>query len=232
MKRLLWTLYTDLRLQFRNGFPYATAVAATLSILALRQLDGRGLDWLLPIMLLINLITNSFYFVGGLVLLEKGEGTLQAQVITPLRRHEYLASKVISLSLLSLAESLAIVAFGRVPSYRLLPLAAGVVLAAALYVLGGFLVVSRYRSINEYLLPSTLYVAALSVPAIQYFGIGQGWWLYLHPIQAPLLLLQAAFAPLEPWQVVYGLAYGMAWTLLGFYVCRRAFQRFVVAAEG
>ena len=90
MRRLVATLGTDVRLQFRNGFYYA--VAFILVIFAFLATQLRDLDWspwLAPV-IFGNLITATYFFIAGLVLLEKAEGTLEAQVVTPLRVWELL----------------------------------------------------------------------------------------------------------------------------------------------
>ncbi len=109
MTRLLVTAAWDARLQLRNGFYYATGIMVLFWIVLLRLLPEHVLRPLMPPLVLGNLIINTYYFVGGLVLLEKREGTLEAQVVTPLRTWEYLAAKVATLALLSLAENLLIV---------------------------------------------------------------------------------------------------------------------------
>lgn len=45
-----------------------------------------------------NLPLATFFFIAGLVLLEKGEGTLEAQIVTPLTAGGYLASKILTLT--------------------------------------------------------------------------------------------------------------------------------------
>ncbi|MDQ3310292.1 MAG: ABC transporter permease, partial [Gemmatimonadota bacterium] len=60
-------------------------------------------------------------------------------------------------------------------------------------------------------------------------GQWEHWLLYLHPLQAPLLLLRAAFVPVEGWQVVYSVTYGVACVALAYLWSRQAFARFVVA---
>jgi fluoroquinolone transport system permease protein len=232
MKRLFATLVCDIRLQFRNGFYYAAAFVTVVMALLLNQVRMFDLALLLPIFVLGDIQVNTFYFVGGLVLLEKGEGTLAAQVVTPLRTGEYLAAKVGTLSLLALIESLIIVTAAYGPGFAVLPLVAGVVLLAVLYVLYGFVVVARYDSINSYLMPSAVYTAVLSLPLVDYLGLWQSWLFYLHPIQAPLLLLRAAFKPVAAWQLVYGVLYGVLWIGLMYLASRRAFDRFVIEREG
>lgn len=232
MSRLLATVRLDLRLQFRNGFYYAVAFVLVCWIVVLTQLPTIDWGYLFPPLVLGNLSMVSFYFIGGLVLLEKGEGTLEAQIITPLDDREYLASKVITLTALSLIENVVIVAMAYGMPRDPLALAAGITLAAVIYSLLGFVVVARYDSINEYIFPSVVYVTALSLPFLSYFELWASWLMYLHPLQAPLILMKAAFQPIEPWQWVYGLFYPALWIGPLFVWCRRTFRRFVIASEG
>jgi hypothetical protein len=59
-KRLYNTMLWDVRLQFRNGFYYATLVVAVVSTVLLRQLPQDTLAWVLPIFVLGNLLMNGF----------------------------------------------------------------------------------------------------------------------------------------------------------------------------
>ncbi|MBE7555182.1 MAG: ABC transporter permease [Anaerolineales bacterium] len=232
MKRLSATIICDVRLQVRNGFYYAAGFVALFWVLTLSQVPVENLGGFMPVFILSNLLINTFYFIAGLVLLEKGEGTLMAQVVTPLRAWEYLASKVITLTGLSLLENLLIVGLGYGLNFNLLPLLIGMSLATTLYSLVGFVAVSRYDSINEYLFPSFLYTLVFIPPFLPYMGLGESWLFYLHPLQAPLLLTKAAFQPVTTWQWLYGLLYAGLWIGLFLGWSRQAFAQFVVAAEG
>ncbi|MBK8985611.1 MAG: ABC transporter permease [Chloroflexi bacterium] len=228
MTRLQATVLCDARLQFRNGFYYASLVIVVVCIGLLSQIPTQYLTWIFPVVILSNLVVGTFYFLGGLVLLEKAEGTLTAQIVTPLRQGEYLAAKVLTLTALAILENGAftLYAFGRGVDW--LPLLLGVALTSGLFCLFGFLVVVRYDSINEYLLPSMAYTAAASLPMIAYLMQWDSWLVYVHPWQAPLVLLQAAWQPIAAWQWTYGLGYSLLWLALLFWACRRAFYRFVV----
>jgi fluoroquinolone transport system permease protein len=232
MRRLLATLTCDVRLQFRNGFYYAAAFVVALWILLVSQLPALDWGWLLPAVVLNNLVISTFFFLAGLVLLEKGEGTLEALIVTPLRRGEYLVSKAATLAGLALLENFAIVASLAGLRFGALMLAVGTVLAAWIFCLLGFLAVIRYTSINEFLLPSMLYVTLLFVPLLPFFGIIESPLFYLHPLQAPLVLLESAFRPIETWQAVYGLMYSALWIGLLHRLARQAFDRFVVPGMG
>lgn len=232
MKRLWATLRNDVRLQWRNGFYYAAAVILALFFLLLAQLPPADLQWLLPVVIVNNLVVNGFYFVAGLVLLEKGEGVLQAQVITPLRPLDYLASKVFSLALLSLLENglLLLLLLGATVSAGWLLL--GILAGTAFFTLAGFLAVVRYEALNEYLLPSLLMVTVLTLPLLTYFGVGDAAifssLVYLHPLQAVLLALRAATgATLQAWQTVYILLYTGAFMLVALRLAQAAYERFV-----
>lgn len=231
MTRLVATIGLDVRLQARNGFYYAVLVVLAAWLAVLTRIDG--VDWrpVLPAIVFGNLVMVSFYFVAGMVLLEKVEGTLEAQVVTPLADWEYLGSKVVTLTGLSLLEQAVVVGAAVGSEFGPLALSAGIVLAAALYTLVGFMAVARYDSINEYLFPSAVYVVAVSLPLLDYFGIWESWVMYLHPFQAPLVLLGAAFRPVAVWQVVYGILYALVWITVLVQLDRRAFARFVVARE-
>ncbi len=232
MKRFLATLEWDIRRQYRNGFYFVSAFVAVLFTLMLRQLGE--VDWSIwwPAILLENLVINAFYFMAGLVLLEKGEGTLEAQVVSPLRSGEYLAAKVASLFILSAAESVLMIAAVSGPGFNWIWMLLGIGFMVAIYATYGFFVVARYDSIGEFILPSAVWTMGFSLPLLGYFDLWSHWSLYLHPMQAPLLLLQAAFEPLAPWQLVYGVLYAGLWAGVGYLVSRRAFYRFVITKEG
>lgn len=228
MKRLFATIRIDIRLQYRNGFYFAAAFVAIISVFVLRWLALSNLGYLLPALVFSNLLINTFYFISGLILLEKGEGTLEAQIITPMRSWEYLASKVITLSLLAIMENFFIVIFAFGFNFDFFLLAIGLLLVSIIYCLFGFIVVIRYESINEFLFPSFIYTLVLPLPMLYYFEIWQHAVYYLHPVFAPFLLLAAAFQPIEIWQGIYGLLYSFLWIGILFYFSQRAFYRFVI----
>ncbi len=230
--RFLRTVANDVRLQFRNGFYYASAFVAVVLVLFLYQLTSVDLRPWWPAIILENLIINAFYFMAGLVLLEKAEGTLEALVVTPLRAWEYLASKALSLGLLSLAETLVVVVLIQGLGFHWGWLVLGLLLQIGIFALYGFFVVARYDSISEFLLPSILWTLGYSLPLLYYFDLWRTPLMFLHPMQAPLVLLQAAFQPVPSWQLVYGLLYGGLWLALSLWAARRAFRRFVIRKEG
>jgi len=232
-KRIVSSLRWEVALQFRNGFYYAVGFILAFWVLLFTQLPQLDLRTILPGLLLGNLLVTTFYFMAGLVMLEKGEGSLEARVVTPLRSGEYLLVKVLALSLLVLAENLVIAALFSDFRFALLPLALGLLLSGAIFSLTGFLAVVRYHTINEFLLPSMPYTLLLMLPLLDFFGVFPQQMLrllfFLHPVQAALVLLEGGFRPLSGWEWGYGLCYSLAGVMVLFGLCRRAFRRFVTA---
>jgi fluoroquinolone transport system permease protein len=225
MRRLAWSLACDVRVQFRNGFHAAAAFVAAFWILGLARVPDAALDGVLAAFVLSNLFIGTFYFVAGQVLLEKMEGTLSMADVTPLRPHEYLAAKAGSLILLAMLENGLIVLAARGADFRVLPLLAGIAAAGALLTLAGFAAVSRYGSINEFLFPSFLITLAFAPPFLPYLGLERSPWYLLHPLQAPLTLLEAAFRPVGAAGIPYGAGYSLLWTAIALAPCKRAFER-------
>lgn len=225
MSRLGATVLVEARLQWRNGFYYASAFAVVASIVALRWLQANAIDLLLPVVIFENVMLNSFYFVAGVILLEKAEGTRAVLVVTPLRRVEYIGSKVLTLAALSLVESLLISAGVQGVALPTLPLAAGIALSSALFTLFGIALVAPYSAINEFIMPSVVYTMLLSLPLLGWFGIGAAWWWLWHPLQGPLDLMSARTTPLSTGRAAYALLWPALWLAPVYLWSRRALQR-------
>lgn len=232
MNRLLSTARWDVSLQYRNGFYFVSAITAVFMVVLLKQFPGVDFGYWWPAIITGNLTVNSFYFMAGIVLLEKGEGTLEAQIVTPLRPWEILGSKVLTLGLLSLFETLTMIVIVQGVNFNWFLLVTGIVLYIAMLALYGFIVVARYDSINEFLLPSVAWTMGFSLPLLYYFDVWRSWIMFLHPLQAILILLQAAFTSVPTWQIIYGFAYSILWTGIVMALSLRAFRKFVVVKEG
>lgn len=231
LRRLTATLRRDTLLQWRNGFYYAGGFFILVwgALLSLApdpsRLDPGGV---MPALLCLNLVLTTFYFVAGMVLLEKAEGSLQALVATPLRDAEYLASKAATLTLLGAVESLVILlpVFGLPRSWG--GLLAGVLLLGVFYTLLGFAFVARYDAVNTFLIPSVGMILFLMLPLLDHFDLAAHPAWLLHPVQPFLALLRAAFEPASAFDWAYGLLGSLGWTAAAALTARRRFHRFVL----
>lgn len=231
MNRLRAVTRLDVLLQWRYGLYYAAAFVALVWVAALRQLPQTALDVGVPLIIFVDLAAIGFYFIAGMVLFEKGEQTLAALVVTPLRFGEYIASKLTTLTLLALVVSLAVAVASYGLGFNLALLAAGVALTSLITLLVGFVTVAPYRSISRYLLPSQLYLLPLILPLAVYLLPDLPVW-YLLPTYGSLLMLQGAFTSITLGQLIYALVYQAVWIVGLLWLARRAFRRHVVARQG
>lgn len=233
MNRLAATLALDVRLQFRNGFYYAGLfvilfLAAILYFLVPQEYMG----FAIPVFLVASLQGTTFYFIAGLILLEKGEGTLEGIVVTPLRPTEYLTSKLSTLTLLALLENVAVIGLVYGFQARWGWLVCGIVLMSLQYILAGIIMATRYDSLTDFLFPSIVCILFLELPLLHYFHIWPVSIFYLCPLQAPLLLLRDGFEPISVPDRVYAVIYSALWTAIGFRWAEERFKRFVIRKEG
>lgn len=232
MSRVGATIALDARRQVSEGFYLAAVVVAGIGGFALHLVGDVAWDRWWPPLLMGNLVVTAFYFAAALVLLERREGTLEAQVVTPLRPAEYLAAKVVSLAVLCFLEAGILVVAVSGPRLLWPVFALGIALLATVYVLYGFVVVSRYDSVTDFLLPSAAWTMLFSLPYLGWFGLVDPVWFWWHPLQPAMWLIGAAWTPLTPWQWVYVLVAGAVWVTIGFGVAARRFDRFVIATGG
>ncbi|MBC8402474.1 MAG: ABC transporter permease [Candidatus Marinimicrobia bacterium] len=232
MKSLISTVVKDVRLQVRYGFYFATVFVAIIYIAIIKQLPPASLATILPLLLLSNLTITAYFFVAGLILFEKGESILEALVVTPLPPTAYLTAKIISLSILALVENLLIAGITTWFGFNLPLLATGLILNATIMVLMGFIVVVRFDSINEFIIPGALLMTIFSVPLVDYLGLFQHWLFYIHPVTAPLKLMGSAFSSNGELGIWLGVISSLIWIGLLFNWARRDFRQFVILGRG
>ena len=177
-------------------------------------------------------------FVGALVLFEKSENVLQALVITPMKTDDYLLSKIISLTILSLISAglfMSLMIIFNDVSCNVFYLAAGILLTSVMLILLGFILVSRVNSINGYLLGMMIAFIGLTFPPLlQLFGLFENPIFYLWPTQASFILFDGVFhaASLEVWEIVYGIGYQVLWIGLLYFLAKKAFYKHIVLKGG
>ncbi len=235
MSRLLATVRKDFMLQVRYKLVAVSVFivvvfGAVLLVIPAETLPAPGV--VVPLFIISNLMVTTFYFMCGMVLLEKSEGLLSVIVVTPLSGGEYLASKALSLAVLGAAENLALVIFIFGVQANWLLLLPAVLLSGMIFALLGFVAIAKYDSINEFLLPSVVIVMLLMVPLVPHLGLVNSWIFYLHPLEPGMALMRAAYAEPDLWQLLAAGLAMIAWITLTFIIARRRFGYFVVRTAG
>jgi len=230
--RLANAIKYDLRLQFRHGFYYAYLIVSILYIAIIRSLPIGIRQQILAVTLLTDPSILGFFFLGGIVLLEKGQKTLEGLFITPIRMGEYLWSKVISLTVLALLSSLIVVIGSIGFTFNLLWLLLGIGLTSILFIFLGFTLVSITKTVNGYILSSPLYVIITVVPFLNYFNVVKSPLFYLIPTQASLTLIDGAFNPRPIGAMLLSVALLLVFIFLAYLWASRWFYKYIVLRTG
>lgn len=104
------------------------------------------------------------FFMGGIWLLEKGEGLHGFWSVSPLRPVEYVWSKSVSLAVLSTVSADLIVLSAMRTGVNLVLLSFSVFLGAVVFNLMGLMAASFARSVNHYMIIVLLPAVLLSMP--------------------------------------------------------------------
>ncbi|WP_338759301.1 hypothetical protein WAF17_11475 [Bernardetia sp. ABR2-2B] len=215
MKKLLKITLWEIILQARQHIITVVAIITFIYSLAFTYFDE------LPSKFIVLLISTDptmlgFLFIGVLILFEKGSKTIEAVVVTPIKKSEYLFSKIISLTGIALVASL-VMAFASQKEFNILILILAVLLSSTQFLLIGFIGVSRIKTINQYIFTFPFLVSPLMLPLLNFFEFTDSIFLYVFPFQACLLLFKAAFEPILMWQWIYALVY-LPLSTVGFYL--------------
>jgi len=238
MNRFLSTLKNDFRLLSRHNLVSAAIFITILWVIMLYLIvlyESMTTAFMIPLLLFEDTATIGFFFMAGLILFEKDQGVLQGIATTPQKPAEYITSKVLSLSLLSVVSGMIYAIAGVVMNRIFLPNSSGIpllwaslglLMISVFYCFIGYASVSKFQNVNKYILVGSLYFLVLNVPLLGFFGVVDGWWLYLFPTQPYLLLMMTTnrLVPLEMWQYVYSISYGLVCIIVAWYFARRAYR--------
>lgn len=228
MTGFLTALRWDVVVQARNGFYWASAFVVLVVgglLLALPE-TARANDavWV-PAILAVNLQITTFFFVAGLMLLERDEGTLIALAVSPATPSGYLATRTVTLTALAALETIALLwlAFGAGGSWPLI--LAGAVTLGVIYTGFGAVVACRYSSVNALLLPASAVVMFLLLPLLPHFGLGPRVPALVHPIEPSLVLMRGAYGPMTRGDLTFGIAGSISWSVVAFMWGQRRISR-------
>jgi len=230
--RFISAFVYDVKLQFRHGFYYAYALVCVVYMLLLQALPPSFRETTATLLTFSDPSVLGFFFIGGLVLLEKGQNIHDNLFVTPYKLEEYLGSKTLSLTVLSLLSSLAIhiSAFG--VTSHLFAFMVGIGLTSSFFTLIGLGVAARSQTMNGFFLRSMLYTTVFFVPLLEVMGGWSSPLFALMPPKASLMLIGAAFAPLHGAGWIYALAVLVAWNILAYVWTRRLFDRHILLKIG
>ncbi|MFO6495734.1 MULTISPECIES: fluoroquinolone export ABC transporter permease subunit [Bacillus] len=222
----------DVKLQAKHGFYYAYLLISAAYIVFLQFLPKGHQESVNVVLTFSDPSVLGFFFIGGLVLLEKGQNILDSLFVTPLRPEEYILSKTASLSLLSLVSSYlihsSVFGFGTNAVLFL----SGVLLTSFFFTQIGLGLAVRCVTLNGFFFLSTLCTLVFILPLFETVGLWKSPLFYLLPSKASLLLLEAAFHPLGKWELAYCLFLLLLWNGAAFLWTRHSVRTFITFKLG
>ncbi len=170
-----------------------------------------------------------FVFIGISIVLEKDQEVLPALFVTPLSRHVYLISRIVTLSMLGYLGALAIVFTAKGTSFNFIHFSIGAFSTCTIFCFLGIFIVSYTTEILHFLLRGIPLLIFMSLPLLNYFELTDLGFLKLFPVQGGLNLMINSYreAP-DLWELIYGYISIALWTPLLYWVTYRTFRSRVV----
>lgn len=170
----------DIRFQYKYGFYF---IYLFFTVLYISLLYALPVDWrekAALLMIFTDPAAMGLYFMGAIVLFEKSERVLNSIAVSPVQPIEYVAAKLLSIALISLAVGLIIGICGGIMANPLFFIL-GVFLGSCLFSSVGLIVAANIASLNQFMVASIPAEVLINLPAIAWlFGWKPGW-LLLHP---------------------------------------------------
>lgn len=230
--RLLSAIKHDIRFQFRHGFYYAYLFVSLIYIGILRIVPTDLKSFFGTWIIFTDPSVLGFFFVGGVILLEKDQNMLESLFVTPLRVREYFISKVISLALLSLVSSSIIIIFGYGIEINPLPLLIGVPLTSIFFTLIGMTLAVRASSLNQYILISIVYTIPFVLPLLGFLNLFKTPLYYILPGKASLIAVAGIFHDIGWLEWLYLIVNLIIWITIAYQWASRWFYKYVILGIG
>jgi len=239
MNNLKNMLKWEFILLYRYKIIHISLLSIILYFLSTQAVESmKGQTQVHSVLLFFDPAVIGIVFVGALILFEKSENVLQALVITPMKTDEYILSKIISLTILSIISGLlfmSLMAIFNNTDFNILFLLTGIILTSVMLILVGVILVSRVMSVNGYMLGMIVGFLGLSFPPLlNLFGLFESPIFYLWPTQASFILFNGVFnsSNLELWEILYGVLYQLIWIAALYILAKKAFYKYIVLKGG
>ncbi len=176
----------ELRLIYGAAQPSQVSIAQQTLRSAATAVRPPFNEAVVPFLIFSDAVMIGLMFIAALVFMEKEEGTLKAYLVTPGRVGEYLLSKALTLAFLAVLFTLILVppVLGGGPNY--LHLLAMVALGSIFASLLGAWAAVYFENFSQFLFPTVLLLAAISLPGIAYWvpSFSPLWlqWLPTYPL--------------------------------------------------
>ena len=230
--RFTSALKYDLKFQIRHGFYSAYAFVVTFYLIALLNIPLGIREWVTTMVIFSDTSVLGFFFVGSIILLERGQGTLNTLFVTPIRLHEFLLSKSLSLTALAVLVSAGIVVIST-PFAPLNPyFFFGVICSSLFYTLIGLGVAAKSATLNGYIFRGVAYTILFFLPLVHYFHLFESPIFWLLPTLPVLNLIDSLYLYHTTGKLLMSAGILLLWTVAAYFVAYRWFYNYVILGSG
>jgi len=230
--RTLSAILYDIKFQMRHGFYYAYAFVSLLYIMLIRVMPVDTREYISILIIFTDPTVLGFFFIGGIVLLEKDQGIFSSIFVTPLKVREYIAAKLVSLTLISLLSSLVIAYFSTPGSFNPVLIIIAVATSSVFFTLMGLTLAVRVKSINGYILASPFFLTLFVMPLFAYLKFFEFPLNRLLPGHGSLQLLSGAYKGISLCNGLYSIILIMIWIVIAYFWAESWFRRYIISGIG
>ncbi|MFH0348565.1 hypothetical protein ACMX2I_17130 [Bacillus sp. SW14] len=230
--RLLSALKFDILSLYRYRIVHTYLIIAIAYILFLNMVPESVSVTAKILVIFTDPVVIGFYFIGGIILLEKSQHTFDSLFVTPFRIEEYIITKVCSFILLTVVVCLIIIFFTTGFKINIWPVLLGVILSAILFTLVGFTLAVRTKTLNGYFIISALYSAVFFLPLLDYLNIFHTRLFYIIPSHSTLILIEGGFINLSEWKMLYAVVTLIIWIGIAYIFANRSFYKSIILNIG
>ncbi len=223
LRIFLW----DVRYQIKYGFYFLYGFISLLYLSVLLFLPEALARPVTALVILTDPAALGFFFIGGMVLLERGEGLHSYYSVMPATNREYVLSKALSLSMISTIVALVIAGIMYRMEVNYLLLTVGVFAGAAVFTLFGLAVGTVSRSINHYFVIGVPVGILLMAPAFLVYTPIDSVLAEILPATLLLRVLYSALGLEVPYQPVFALLGIILWCIPAYIVAVTVFTRYM-----
>ncbi len=231
--RLAGMLKQDFRFQFRHGFYYIYAAVTLVYSIILRLIPEAFRPRIAADLIFSDTAVLGFFFIGGIVLLERSEQLLESLFISPLRIHEYILSKIISLGTLAFSCSVILLIVSELRDAGLIMIIlTGTLLSSAIFTAMGVVISAKAKTVNQYFLFSIGFMILFLPAVIDITGIFRSRLFYIFPIRGIADLLLKANSSEDVSTLVPAYISMLAWSAVSFYAAGKTLKSSVKKRGG
>lgn len=223
-KTLRFTLW-QLKLLTRYQILLISFVIAGIYIAILLLLSGLQTEMITTLFVFLDPTAMGFIFIGVIILFEKGDNTLEAQVVTPMKTGEYLWSKALALLFPALICSTGIVVSTQGFHFHFHSFYLSVILTSLIFTFIGVAGVMWVETFTQYMIMIPLFLAPSVLPLLNYFELTDWPILYIIPTEASLNLLSDSLSCKLSASQFIDVAYLALWTYLSYRFAKQQFEK-------